>query len=246
MKADPAAQVRLLDLQALDSRLDRLRHQRANPSEAAEIKTLTARRAETDGWVRDQRIIVDDLHLAQSKADEDVELVKARRKRDQDRIDAGQISNPKDLERMQAEMVSLERRVSTLEDEELEVMERLEEAQTGLNALETDLAAVDTELTALVSARDAKDGELASEAEQVTGQRGPIVAALPEDLLALYDRIRAKSGTGAAMLRARQCGGCMLTLDAAEIAAIRARPTDDVVRCEECQRILVRTSESGL
>ncbi len=77
--------------------------------------------------------------------------------------------------------------------------------------------------------------------------RAPVVEAVPADLLALYDKLRAaKGGVGAAALRARQCGGCRLTIDNAELAVIRAKPDDEVVRCEECQRILVRTDESGL
>ena len=65
--------------------------------------------------------------------------------------------------------------------------------------------------------------------------------------MALYERLREqKGGVGAALLRARQCGGCQLTLDASEIARIKAAPVDEVLRCEECQRILVRTEESGV
>ena len=70
---------------------------------------------------------------------------------------------------------------------------------------------------------------------------------MPADLLALYDRLRdQKGGVGAAALRARECEGCRLTLDNAELAVIRTAPSDEVIRCEECQRILVRTHESGL
>jgi len=47
-------------------------------------------------------------------------------------------------------------------------------------------------------------------------------------------------------LRARQCGGCRLSLDPAELAAIKSAASNEVIRCEECQRILVRTGESGL
>jgi predicted nucleic acid-binding Zn-ribbon protein len=32
----------------------------------------------------------------------------------------------------------------------------------------------------------------------------------------------------------------------AELAVIRAAAEDEVIRCEECQRILVRTEDSGL
>ena len=191
--------------------------------------------------------MVDDLAAAQAKADADVEQVKARRTRDRERMDAGQITNPKDLERMQHELTSLDRRISTLEDEELEVMEQLEEGQASLTELSGQVAAADERLSALVTSRDLKAAEIDAELDRLTGERAPAVEGLPEDLLALYDRLRAsKGGVGAAELRQRRCNGCQLTIDNAELAVIRAKPSNEVVRCEECQRILVRTGESGL
>jgi predicted nucleic acid-binding Zn-ribbon protein len=247
MKADPDAQLKLLDLQKLDSTADQLRHQRANLPEDSEIATLTVRRTDVLGRSRDQQIVVDDLTAAQEKADADVEQVKARRKRDQDRMDQGLITNPKDLERMQHELASLERRIATLEDEELEVMEDLEAAQTELTAMKDDLAETDERLAKVTEARDQRYADIDAELARLASERGPLVAAIPADLLALYDRLRAnKGGVGAAELRARQCGGCMLTLDNADLADIRGKADDEVVRCEQCQRILVRTSESGL
>ncbi|HJQ07552.1 MAG TPA: C4-type zinc ribbon domain-containing protein [Nocardioides sp.] len=247
MKAEPSAQLTLLDLQAIDSEVAKLRHQLAHPAEAAELAELAKRRAETDGWVRDQQIVVDDLAAAQAKADADVEQVKARRKRDQDRIDAGQIANPKDLERMQHELATLERRITVLEDEEIEVMEELETAQTGLAALRADLAEIDEKVGVLVAARDERAAGLREQLAEVEAKRAPVVAGVPEDLLALYEKIReTRGGVGAALLRARQCGGCMMALDPRTISAIRGKDEDEVVRCEECSRILVRTAESGL
>ena len=247
MKADPDAQLKLLDLQKLDAAADQLRHQRANVPEDAEIRALTGRRSDVLGRSRDQQIVVDDLTAAQEKADADVEQVKVRRKRDRDRMDQGLITNPKDLERMQHELESLERRISTLEDEELEVMEELEAAQTDLTAMRTDLAETDERLVALTETRDRKYADIDAELQRVAGERAPLVADLPDDLIALYERLRTtKNGVGAAELRARQCGGCMLSLDNADLADIRGKGEDEVVRCEQCQRILVRTSESGL
>jgi predicted nucleic acid-binding Zn-ribbon protein len=247
VKADPFAQLKLLDVQALDAKADHLRHQRASLPEVAEIATLSASRGELVDQVRDQQVVVDDLAAAQAKADADVEQVKARRTRDRDRMDQGLISNPKDLERMQHELATLERRISTLEDEELEVMEQLEEAQATLTTLTQQVASTDERLAELSAVRDRRTAEIDRELDLVTAERGPMVEGLPADLLALYDRLRAsKNGVGAAELRARQCGGCRLTLDNAELSQIRSLPSDAVVRCEECQRILVRTSESGL
>jgi uncharacterized protein len=247
VKADPSAQVKLLDLQDLDSRADLLRHQRRSLAELAVLAELTGERGRLEGQAQDARIAVDDLTLEQAKVDADVEQVKTRRERDQQRIDQGLVSNPKDIQRMQQEMVSLERRITSLEDGEIEVMERLEEAQGTLDALTSELAETDVKIAAATASRDAKTSEIDQALGEVEAQRGPVVAELPSDLLALYDRLRAaKNGVGAALLRAGSCGGCMLDLDNAELATIRSAADDDVIRCEECSRILVRTSESGL
>lgn len=247
MNADPFAQLKLLDLQALDAEVDQVRYKLAHLPEEAEIAALTTELKGLRDRVRDQQIAVDDLTTKQKKADADVEQVKARRERDRQRMDQGLVSNPKDLERMQHEMETLERRITVLEDEELEVMEELEDAQKSLASSQQEDEELTAKLTALVQTRDAKRDELDAELARVSGGRDPMVADLPEDLLALYERLRAnKGGVGAAELRARQCSGCMLTLDAAELSRIKGLPSNAVVRCEECQRILVRTSESGL
>jgi predicted nucleic acid-binding Zn-ribbon protein len=234
-------------VQELDSRADQLRHRRTNLPELAEIAQLQQTRAELDGQSRDAQIVVDDLTVEQKKIDSDVEHVKARRVRDRDRMDQGLVSNPKDLERMQHELVSLERRITSLEDEELEVMQRLEDAQRDLDSLLEQVRSTDERLVSLGESRDRQLAEIDKELAELDADRGPTVADIPDDLLALYDRLRQhKGGVGAAPLRARQCGGCRLSLDNAELAVIRKAPSDEVIRCEECQRILVRTSESGL
>ncbi|WP_372735249.1 zinc ribbon domain-containing protein [Nocardioides sp.] len=191
--------------------------------------------------------MVDDLSAEQRKVDADVEQVKSRRTRDKDRMDQGLISSPKDLERMQGELESLERRITTLEDEELEVMARQEDAQRELDGFVAQLAASQERLAALSVVRDEKLAALDADLDAVVADRTPAAAEIPADLMALYERLREqKGGVAAAELRARQCGGCRLTLDAHELAEIAATPADTVVRCEECQRILVRTAESGL
>jgi uncharacterized protein len=247
VKADPSAQVRLLELQDLDSRADQLRHQRRTLPEHARLTELTEARRRVDGLAVDARIEVDDLTAEQTKVDSDVEQVKTRRERDQQRIDQGLISNPKDIQRMQQEMVSLERRITSLEDEELEVMARLEDAQRTLDDLTRQLTETDAQIAEVTQARDARLSELDQSLGEVEAQRAPAATGLPEDLMALYDRLReSKGGVGAALLRARRCEGCNLDLDHAELATIRSAADDDVIRCEECSRILVRTSESGL
>ena len=247
MKADPFAQLKLLDVQELDSGYDALRHQARNPPEGPELATLAAQLEELDGRARDLQLAVDDLTREQRKADSDVEQVRGRRVRDQQRLDGGTITNPKDLEHLQHELTALDKRVSDLEDVELEVMERLEQAQSDLDATRAEMERVEQRRVELDATRAARLEELRAEAATIKQQRAQMVADLPVDLLALYDKLREqKGGVGAALLRQRRCGGCSLQLDNQVLGTIAAQPSNEVVRCEECSRILVRTGESGL
>lgn len=246
MKADPAHQRTLLDIADLDARAAQLRHQRSHLPELAEISALEAERTDLADQVRDARIVVDDLTVEQAKADREVESVRTRRERDRNRMDTGQITNPKDLERMQHELVSLERRITTLEDAELEVMEALEEAQQVLSGLGIRAEDIDARLGELVTVRDDKQATIDASLAEVASAREPALVDMPTDLLALYERLREQKGAGAALLRDRQCGGCHMSIDPSEISRIRSAPAEEVVRCEECQRILVRTDDSGL
>ena len=234
-------------MQGLDARADQLRHRRNHLPELSALEEEQRKRSALDGRLRDARMLLDDLSAELAKIDADVEQARARRTRDRERVDQGLISNPKDLQRMLHELDSLERRITTLEDQELEVMERLEEAQQTVDSLTTEVTATDERIAVLTASRDEKAAAIDRDLAAVAAERSPAVDELPADLLSLYDRLRdQKGGIGAAELRARQCGGCRLTLDAAELSTIRAASPDAVIRCEECQRILVRTAESGL
>ena len=247
LKSDPFAQLKLLDVQELDARVDLLRHQRASLPENKELAALGAQRAEVDAQARDAKIRVDDLTREQKRSDADVEQVKTRRKRDQDRMDQGLISNPKDLERMQHEMVSLERRIAELEDVELEIMQQLEDAQADHDRLTAQLAELDAKAADLTKSRDEKSGDLEAEIADLEAKRRVTAEDMPADLMALYEKLRAsKGGVGAAALRARQCTGCSLQLNASDLGVIAKAPSNEVLRCEECDRILVRTAESGI
>ena len=190
---------------------------------------------------------VDDITAEQKRADADVEQVKTRRERDQGMIDAGQVKDPKALERMLGELQSLHRRINDLEEVELEVMERLEEAEQAVERYTADLATLETEITTVESAYEMKTQDLKTELAAVQDERLTTATGMPEDLMTLYEKLRAqKNGVGAAPLRRRECGGCRLTLNASDLGIIAKKPTDEVVRCEECDRILVRTGESGI
>ena len=247
MNAAPEDQLRLLDVQELDSTLDRLEHRKATLPEHAEIAGLEERRSTISDDVVRAQTEDSDLGREQSKVDTDVEQVRNRMTRDQQRLDSGQVSSPKELENLQSEIESLHRRQTELEDAELEVMEQREEVQKRLAQLQEELAGVEAGLTDAQVRRDAVFEEVAAQTEKTAAQRAEVAATLPDELIVLYAKLRASSGgVGAAALRRGRCEGCHLQLNTTDLNRIRDADTDEVLRCEECRRILVRTADSGL
>jgi predicted nucleic acid-binding Zn-ribbon protein len=192
------------------------------------------------------RTALQDVQREITKADTDVQLVRERTVRNQARMDAGQ-GTAKDMQALQHEVESLARRQSALEDIELEVMERAEGLAADVSRLEAASAEMTARADQLKETRDKSFAELDAEVGQISRSRADVVAGVGEDLVTLYEKIRASSdGIGAAMLRKRRCEGCNLELNQGEINRFTVAAEDEVLRCEECRRILIRTSESGL
>lgn len=246
MKADPTAQAALLELQAQDAILAQLEHRKKTLPEHAAITELEARLKEIDGQRIEADTLVSDLTRQQKKADAEVEQVKARRTRDEERLNSGAVSNPKDLASLQHELVALERRISTLEDAELEVMEALEEAQSVLSSRQAEVDRIKAELERTVAVRDTAISVIDQQLVDAKAERASTAVGVPDDLMGLYDKLRGQYGVGAAALRARRCEGCRLEINGADLRELAAAPDDEVLRCPECSRILVRTAESGL
>jgi len=247
VKASPEAQLRLLELADIDAELTRIEHRRRGLPEHAELERLEARDAELRDSIAALTAQNSDLKREQAKAEADVEQVRARIDRDRNRLDSGMVNSPRELENLQSEVQSLHRRQSDLEEVVLDVMERLESAQSTLTQAAAEREQLATELTSVSAARDTALGELGEQSVKASDRRIEVAAAIPGDLLNLYDKLRAQhGGVGAAALRKRSCQGCNLTLNTVDLNAIRAAPEEEVLRCEECRRILVRTADSGL
>lgn len=188
-----------------------------------------------------------DCAREQTKAEQDVDQVRQRAVRDQQRLDSGAVTSPKDLENLQREIASLAKRQGDLEDVVLEVMERRESAQERVAELTERVGAVQGKLDDATARRDAAVEELDTEAASVTKEREVVAGSVPDDLLKLYEKLREQQGgVGAAKLYQRSCQGCRQELAITELGEIRAAAPDTVVRCENCRRILVRTADSGL
>ncbi|MDQ2838382.1 MAG: C4-type zinc ribbon domain-containing protein [Actinomycetota bacterium] len=246
MIADPFVQLRLLDLQAVDTALAQLAHRRLTLPELATIADCEQRAAGVRSRLVEAQTSLADLAAEQRRLESDVDTVRLRAAKDQQRMTAGGLP-AKELTGLQHEVSSLARRQGVLEDELLELMESRETAEAQVTELNAELAGIQAEQVAAEAARDEVFDELTDAEGKRRIEHGELASALPADLIALYDKVRlANGGVGAAMLRHRRCEGCRLELAGSELSTVRAAKPDQVLRCENCRRILVRTHESGL
>ncbi|SDE57326.1 zinc ribbon domain-containing protein [Auraticoccus monumenti] len=246
IKAAPHDQLRLLDLQALDTHIAQLMHRKRSLPELADIARLEREQEALADDIVAAGTRVSDLQTAQRRAEADLEPVRERRVRNQHRIDSGAIADPKALRAMIEEVEHLGTRITTLEDAELEVMEELEAATALREVLGRQADEIAEKLAGHVRSRDLKVADVDVEGRELTRERRAVAAEIPADLLTLYDKLRASMGSGAAALEQRRCRGCQIEVNASDLGRFTAAAPDEVLRCEECGRILVRTARSGL
>ena len=246
LNASPTAQNRLLDLQDVDLRTDQLQHRRRNLPEHAEAADLEARLVALRDQLVEARTEEGDIAREQTKIENDVEAVRERSRRDQERLNSASVS-ARELTNLQHEIESLAKRQSDLEDVVLEIMERREAAQGRIEELVAEQHRLEADRGTVAHRLETETGTIDTAVAQLAATREKVLPDIPADLLALYEKLRAQhGGRGAAPLRQRRCEGCRLEIDLIELNAIRSAPADEVVRCESCRRILVRTADSGL
>ncbi len=243
MNASPADQRRLLDVADLDRRIAQAEHRRTHPAQAARINELAALRQEQLRELTARTGVRDDAQSELRRIESDVQLAEQRRTRDADRL--AQATSSKDAQALEHEIATLAQRLSGLEDLQLEAMAALEEAEASLAEQQELIDRTTTEGRELTAQAKAGIAASAGEGEQAARDRGAIVAGLPADLVADYER-RAARTAGAALLRRATCEGCQIMLSSTDLNAIRQLPANAVASCPECGCILVRTEESGL
>lgn len=245
MKASPAQQKELLRLQALDTKLQQVEHQAKALPQHAELAALGATAEKTRATLATRTGELEDVRIELGRIESDVDVVEKRIARDTDRID--HTSSVKDVQALETELAALRKRHTDLEEIELAVMERLEEREADVAEVVTARDAIAAQVAEVERAKDARLVELKRELGDLARDRETIAATLTEDLRALYEKRRVVGrGNAAALLRARTCSGCTMTLTGSDLESVRSAAADEVVFCPDCGAILVRTEESGI
>ncbi|NLE99035.1 MAG: nucleic acid-binding protein [Propionibacterium sp.] len=244
MLAERSAQVQLLRLTDLDAEMARVKHAAQSLPQHQAIQSLMEQRQQAGDNVTALTTNADDLEVATRRAEADLVPVRARLERNQERIDGGSISDAKVLRGLIDETEHLKGRISDLEDEQLEIMGQAEEAVAAREEAANRKVSIEDDLRGVVAERDEAVAGLQEEAKSIAATRQGIATTLPANLLGLYEKLRASTGLGAARLVRGRCGGCQLELTVADRDRFRKAPDNEVLRCVECDRILLRVEES--
>jgi predicted nucleic acid-binding Zn-ribbon protein len=237
---DNPALLALLDVQAHDTRLDQLHHHHESLPARAERDAAIGALAAVEARLASETAARDDLARQQKKLDDEVELLKDKRTGFDTKLYGGTVTSPGELQDLQKEIDALSRRIASLEDDEIEIMEQVEPVEASLVELHAAVAQASDALADAERRLIAAEAEVLAEIEAETALREASLQPVPADLLAEYASLRGgRGGIGVARLTGSQCGGCHLTLSAMEAARMRKLPDGEVGHCDECGRILV-------
>lgn len=244
LKASPEAQALLLDLQALDTKISQLQHRSKNLPQHAAIAEVAKHVAGLRLLELEQRGVQEDIAIELARLESDVVVVQARIARDTERLQSS--TSSKDAVAFEHELGLLAKRQFDLEEIQITVMEKLEEREAELALTRTQISTVSADADVLSAQRDAELATIEGEIKHSSANRSTIAAKVPADLLALYEKQRARYGTGASLLQHGVSRASGVKLLENEMQAIRAAAADEVIMCASSEGILVRTSESGI
>jgi predicted nucleic acid-binding Zn-ribbon protein len=229
---------RLLDVQTLDTTIDRLEARRAELEAGAELAAVRRQTEEAEAALGELRLALDEVARTQSRIEHEVDTMNQKAAAEEKRLYDGSVANAKELDAIQHEIASIRDRRSRTEDEVLDLMERREGLENRAASIEDDVAKLRARLEEVGGESVEELDRIGVELSAARAERDGLTPELDPELLELYEDLRRqKKGVGAAALVDGVCQACHEQLSALEIA--RLKKTDGIRRCEHCRRILV-------
>jgi len=236
----------LLDVQAHDTAVDRLRHRLNTLAERDELVAAEARMVEVDGRLGEVGGRRGEVDAQERRLGDEVATIAAKAGEVEKSMYSGKIGSPRELQAMQADIEQLRRHQRTVEDREIEAMEAreaLDEEMSGLEAARSELGATVERLRASVAEQEqAIDAELRAE----LATRDAVAGALPAEIVATYEKCRTDAGgIGVARLVGMTCQSCHLTIPSTEVDRMRREAhgggVTAIAFCDNCGAMLVFT-----
>ena len=240
MQASVAQQSLILELQSIDNEIMQANTKLKSLPEIEQLLHIDKRITTATDELAVVKAEADQIALELRRGEVDVETVTDRIKKDEARLASGN-ATPKELEQLQHEVGTLKKRQEHLEEIELEIMIRSDAIVARSNTLNTDLASLQTLKDEISGRLKNATGEINKVIADKNTARNLVANQIEKPLLELYEKIRAASGgVAAAALVGNKCNGCNLAINAVEMERIKSLSKDELLRCEECRRILVR------
>jgi hypothetical protein len=231
----------LLVVQEHDTNVDRLRHRKATLPEQARLAEVEQTLAALDGSLAEVGSRRDEIVRRQQRHEDELSSIEGKIGEVEKRLYSGAVTVPRELQAMEADVASLKRHRSDIEDHVLEAMQDREPLDGELATLGEQRSALEEEAERLRQSIAEQSTDIDAELGTELEARQAAAASVPDDLLSQYERLRAsEGGVGAARLVNGRCSGCHLTLPATELDRIKHVDADVVVLCDQCGRILVR------
>ena len=231
----------LIDLQNSDTELAQLSHRAAHLPEQLKLNecdaALIALRDRLAPTLRDREALTERQEAFEHQLFEvDAKIASAEKQ-----LYSGSVTASRELQALEADIASLKKHRSDVEDHELEVLVACEPLDTKLAEGDRQRAVIDEQAKKLHTAKAEAMVAIEQETQRVTTQRTNQRASIEAGLLARFDAVaNANRGVGAARLEHGTCMGCRIKLPSVEIDRIRHLAAETVYTCEECGVILVR------
>jgi predicted nucleic acid-binding Zn-ribbon protein len=230
----------LLELQARDTAIDRLRHRRETIPELAALDAVRTDLAAHEKRLADAAERRDEVVGEERRFDDEAGSLETKAAEVERTMYSGEVTSPRELQILQADVDQLRRHRRSLEDRELDVMERREALDAEVRELETRARELQADAAQLESVLSTAEAEIDEELAGERAARDELAATVDAALLDDYERCRERArGVGAARLNGTTCQGCHLSIPSVEAERIRKNPPGTVAHCDNCGCILV-------
>ena len=237
MKVSESQLADLLSLSNLDLEISRARLALEVLANGESFVLLRESQRSSAAKLIESRNQLDSVELELARAEADLKLVEQRIEKDN--VLLNQTSSSKDAQGIQAELETLKKRKSELEDLELAILEKKEEVEASYQTISSDKKIIDEELASKELANETEILKQRSGLDLLIQQRAQQASRIETSLLEVYEK-KSLRGVAVGRLLNRECGACRMTIGATSLAEIVATPRDELVMCPDCQAMLVR------
>jgi predicted nucleic acid-binding Zn-ribbon protein len=237
MKLDKQGQAALLKLAEIDLEIAKLKAELVRLVESKELADLQSQLSVSAGELLTARTEAENLALAVRRAEEDIRLVDERLARDTERLNT--TSSPKDAQAIEREIESLRKRMSDLEDVELNILSDLEQSEQVLAEVTAKRDSIAASLSELQNEIQTKVDEVKSQGRKLSADRTVVVEKLSSEVLVQYEKLAARQ-IAVGQLDDRGCTACRMNLTVGARENIQSLADDELAICPECQAFIVR------